>query len=231
MRLSVRRGLACAAAAAAVLGASATPAQAHSPASTVQHQQSQCPKPPQLTLMRTAHEYAQQLRGMHGAELETTFLASMIGHHQMAIDMAKMEIDNGQRPAAKALARRIITAQRDEIATMRQWLRDWYGMTPDQALAQSPAADIIATMSAQMQDEMMEPMMHAAPGAQTDLAFLQLMTHHHQMAVMEAAAAMPGTTHHRLARLERQIIRSQRHEIRLMRTWTCAWFGHRRAAA
>lgn len=231
MNLATRRWLACAAASAALFGASTVPAAAHSPQSTSHHHLRQCPAPLQLTVMQTALEYAQQLRKLRGAELETTFLASMIGHHQMAIDMAQMEIESGQRPAAKALARRIITEQREEITMMRGWLQDWYGMTPAEALSQSPAADIIATMSEQMESEMMRPMMQAAPGTQTDLAFLQLMTRHHQMAVIEAAAAIPGTEHHRLTRLEAQIIDSQLREIRLMRTWVCAWFGNRHAAA
>ncbi|MBU8822775.1 DUF305 domain-containing protein [Mycolicibacterium goodii] len=59
------------------------------------------------------------LRDAQGAEASKLFLTQMIEHHNGAITMAQTEIDTGQFPAAVALARSIVTAQQQEIATMR----------------------------------------------------------------------------------------------------------------
>ena len=49
------------------------------------------------------------------------FVAGMIPHHQGAVDMAKVELQYGQDPALKKMARDIIASQTKEIAFMWQW--------------------------------------------------------------------------------------------------------------
>jgi len=50
------------------------------------------------------------------------FVASMIPHHQGAIDMAEIELKYGSDPQLKRMAHDIIAAQKKEIATMQAWL-------------------------------------------------------------------------------------------------------------
>jgi uncharacterized protein (DUF305 family) len=50
------------------------------------------------------------------------FVASMIPHHQGAIDMAKVVLAFGKDPEVKKLAEDIIKAQEQEIAWMKSWL-------------------------------------------------------------------------------------------------------------
>jgi uncharacterized protein (DUF305 family) len=59
------------------------------------------------------------LRGASGAEFDRLFLTQMISHHEGAIEMSVTELTEGQSAEAKALAQRIIDAQRAEIGEMR----------------------------------------------------------------------------------------------------------------
>src|SRR5687768_15372869 len=52
------------------------------------------------------------------------FMSSMIGHHAQAIEMARLAPTRASDPSVRTLAERIVNGQKDEIATMQQWLRD-----------------------------------------------------------------------------------------------------------
>ncbi|MGQ0483526.1 MAG: DUF305 domain-containing protein [Pseudonocardia sp.] len=64
----------------------------------------------------------QQLEGASGAAFDRMFLQMMIEHHTGAIEMAEVELRDGQNADAKALAQKIIEAQRAEITQMRELL-------------------------------------------------------------------------------------------------------------
>jgi uncharacterized protein (DUF305 family) len=51
------------------------------------------------------------------------FVAMMIPHHQGAVDMAKEELQYGKDPAMRHLAEEIISGQKVEIRTMKDWLK------------------------------------------------------------------------------------------------------------
>jgi len=63
------------------------------------------------------------------------FIDMMIPHHQGAIRMAYVELENGGDDEAMALAETIIDAQAAEIEDMSAWRADWYG-------APSPAGGV-----------------------------------------------------------------------------------------
>ena len=62
------------------------------------------------------------LKDASGADAGKLFLTQMIQHHQGAIDMANEEVKTGKNTDAMALAKKIVTDQTAEIATMQSLL-------------------------------------------------------------------------------------------------------------
>jgi uncharacterized protein (DUF305 family) len=55
-------------------------------------------------------------------DTDRDFAAMMKVHHQGAIDMSQIELQNGKDPKMRAMAKRIIDAQKKEIKEFEQWL-------------------------------------------------------------------------------------------------------------
>lgn len=57
---------------------------------------------------------------------DKAFLDNMIPHHQSAIDMAQVALDNSNNQDIQRIAGQIVEAQRAEIQQMEQWRQEWY---------------------------------------------------------------------------------------------------------
>ena len=55
-------------------------------------------------------------------DVDADFLLMMIPHHQSAIDMARIELEQGDDEETRAMAQAVIDAQEQEIAEMRAML-------------------------------------------------------------------------------------------------------------
>lgn len=53
---------------------------------------------------------------------DVDFANMMRMHHQGAMDMAKIELDKGKNPEMRSAAKKIIAAQKKEIAAFDRWL-------------------------------------------------------------------------------------------------------------
>ncbi len=74
---------------------------------------------------QTAGNTINSLTGKQGDEYDKAFIAEMIGHHQGAIDMAKLSAANAKHDEIKQLSKDIVAAQEKEIAQMKQWQAQW----------------------------------------------------------------------------------------------------------
>jgi uncharacterized protein (DUF305 family) len=64
------------------------------------------------------------MKGKTGKALEKEFITGMIPHHQGAVDMAKVLLqDKTVSPELQKFAQDIITAQEGEIKMMNEWLK------------------------------------------------------------------------------------------------------------
>jgi uncharacterized protein (DUF305 family) len=65
----------------------------------------------------------QKMQSMQpSGDTDKDFAMMMRMHHQQAIDMAKVEVEQGKSDEMKALARKIISDQQKEIAQLEKWL-------------------------------------------------------------------------------------------------------------
>lgn len=56
-------------------------------------------------------------------DTDKDFAMMMKMHHEQALDMAQMELDHGKSAEMKSMARKIIAAQKKEIALFEQWMK------------------------------------------------------------------------------------------------------------
>lgn len=145
------------------------------------------------------------------ARYETRFMSEMIDHHAMAVQMARMCTAEAVHHELVDLCREIISAQNAEIGQMQRWLRHWYGVRH--------APHMGAVDMRQMQR------LERRHGAEFEVAFLQMMTRHHRLAITRAQGCLDRAGHEALRAMCRDIVTTQRAEIAQMQTWLCDWYG------
>ena len=68
------------------------------------------------------------LDGKTGDAFDQAFLSEMILHHEGAVEMAQQALQHARHQEIKDLAEAIISAQNQEIAEMKTWQEQWYGV-------------------------------------------------------------------------------------------------------
>jgi len=62
----------------------------------------------------------------NASDFDKEFIRQMIPHHQMAVHMAQMVLNQKTRPEIRTLAQSIIKSQTTEINQMQQWQQAWF---------------------------------------------------------------------------------------------------------
>jgi uncharacterized protein (DUF305 family) len=120
------------------------------------------------------------------SEGDIEFMSGMIPHHAQAVLIAGWAESHGARPDIVVLCQRMVVGQRDEIATMRTWLRDRGQIVPD-----ADATHHRMKMNGVEHDMLMPGMLSPeelvqldkARGTEWDRLFLTFMIRHHEGAI------------------------------------------------
>ena len=140
---------------------------------------------------------------------DVMFAQMMIPHHEQAIEMADLALQN--RSASNEvtdLARQIKAAQDPEIETMNRWLREW----------NAPAASSMSHGSGGgMMSEGDMLSLGEAKGSEFDRLWLTMMIEHHEGAVSMAQQVLTTTAKPDVKAMAQAIVDGQNKEIATMR--------------
>ncbi|MEX2497136.1 MAG: DUF305 domain-containing protein [Woeseia sp.] len=125
---------------------------------------------------------------------DARFMQDMIPHHHQAMQMAALVPDRTNRPELIDLAGRISASQGDEIAFMKNWLRERGERVPEPSAHEAMhTGHVMAGMATA--EQMAE--LARSNGAEFDQLFLELMIAHHEGAVrmVEDLLEQPGSAY------------------------------------
>lgn len=169
-------------------------------------------------------EHAEQMGGGHGAMggmlaadnySDRRFIDLMVPHHQGAVHMARVALENAEHREIRRLARNIIRSQRAEIEELRDIKRQRYGTSSVPMQMDREQTQMMGMMDPQ----------ELAGEEPFDRAFIDAMIPHHRSAIEMARVAREQTENPRIRRLAEDIIREQQREIEQMQRWREEWYS------
>lgn len=148
----------------------------------------------------------------NGEYSDAAFVDSMVPHHEGAVEMAEVGLDNAEHDQIRRLSRDIIDSQQAEIETFGR-LREGIG-GPTMEMSEED-------MSAM---GMMEDPQQLANEDPFDRAFIDNMTPHHESAVAMAEVALRETENPEIRQIAGDIVAAQEREISQMKRWREDWY-------
>lgn len=112
---------------------------------------------------------------------DVQYIDAIVPHHQMAIEMAQMELDKGTRAEVKAMAQAMKDMQASEIALLKSARQQLTG-----------SADVPAPRTDAHMERDMNGMRNMAAGPDVDAMFLEDMIAHHAEGISLAHRALPN---------------------------------------
>lgn len=156
------------------------------------------------------------------------FLMHMIPHHQVAVDMSKKVLKYTRDPNIIYIARNIIFKQSDEILFMESML---LSSIPNMSSSDQRIVEIIPNQFTVWYNKEsradkfkcmlhhFSPNIHRPNNLLTDKAYLEQMIYHHDVAVDMANKVTRYSSNPSMVTFGYEIIKNQRYEIWLMRSY------------
>src|SRR5690625_2266046 len=139
------------------------------------------------------------------------FAQMMIVHHEGAIEMADLAVEQASSEEVRSLAERIYAAQGPEIEEMTSWLEAWGEDTAPMGGMEGHGGMDMEGMSQEQEEAMAE--LESLSGAEFDRRFLELMIAHHRGAVDMAQSELDDGENPQALELAQTIIDDQQAEI------------------
>jgi uncharacterized protein (DUF305 family) len=158
------------------------------------------------------------MQGMaHGSEsTDERFIDAMVPHHQGAIEMAQVALENAEHPEILALAEDVVSAQESEIGQLKSIKQEQFGTSE---------------VSMDMSNEEMEGMGMMAMDPQElanqepfDKAFIDDMIPHHESAIEMAQVVLEESENPEIREIAGAIVDAQEREIEQMTSWRDEWY-------
>ncbi len=150
----------------------------------------------------------------NGEYSDERFIDAMVPHHQGAIDMAEVALENAEHPELLQLAQNVISTQQAEIEELRSIKEQEFG-----------TSEVPTQMSPEEMEMMgMEDPAELANQRPFDLAFINAMIPHHESAIEMAQVALAESENPRIRELAASIVEDQEAEIAQMSEWRREWY-------
>ncbi|EWM63838.1 MULTISPECIES: DUF305 domain-containing protein [Micromonospora] len=140
--------------------------------------------------------------------IDALFLAMMVAHTEQTLEIVRLGLDRATDTRIRTLIAAVRATETDELATMREWLRD-AGPSAAAAAARhdhSGHSDAAAGLAR----------LRAAAPADADRVLVDVLSRHQRTAADLARAQVAAGTSERVRELARRIERSRTAEIELM---------------
>jgi uncharacterized protein (DUF305 family) len=162
----------------------------------------------------TAADAAREMVEEDGRYSDRAFIDAMVPHHQGAVEMAEVALDNAEHREIRDLAEDVVTAQEAEIEHLRNIKEEEYG-----------TSEVPSGMDQQQMDAMgMTDPEELAERRPFDRAFIDAMIPHHESAIAMANAALKGSDNPEIREIARAIVEAQEKEISQMEAWRQDWY-------
>lgn len=166
-------------------------------------------------LASTVGWFVAQPRPPARGSVDAGSVLDMTAHHEQALQMANLELQDGENPNVRLFAQEILYQQGYELGRMDTILEDW-----DLSREDRPA-EAMTWMDMSVPSEEMPGMatpgelaeLRDATGRETDELFLELMAEHHRGAIHMASYAAANASDPQVRQLSERIARNQAVEI------------------
>ncbi len=160
-----------------------------------------------------AEEMSRQMVRPNGEYSDAAFVDAMVPHHEGAVEMALVALENAEHEEVRTLAQDIVSAQRAEI--------DLFG-----EIREELGGEAMMEMSEEEMEGMMGNMDAGELANQRpfDRAFIDAMIPHHESAIAMAEVALEESEDPEIREIAQDIVDAQEREISQLRQWRAEWY-------
>ncbi len=151
----------------------------------------------------------------NGEYSDERFIDAMVPHHQGAIEMAQVALENAEHTEILVLAEDVVSSQEAEIGQLKAIKQEQFG-----------TSEVSMDMSAEEMEGMgmtMDPQ-ELATQEPFDKAFIDNMIPHHESAIEMAQVALEESENPEIREIAGAIVNAQEREIEQMRSWRDEWY-------